>query len=60
MKVYVVIESHRDWDDGWDNVVGVYLSQDRANSLAASLNEEQMKVEDYTTDYLVEEYEVIE
>ena len=30
MKVYIVMESYRDYDEGWDEVAGVYSTLERA------------------------------
>lgn len=30
MKVYLVEQSYRDWDEGWDTVLEVYLDKEKA------------------------------
>lgn len=61
MCVYVVIESYRNWDDGWDIIVAIHLDKEKADSEVATLNKKCEEAEDYDygTVYLIEEHEVI-
>lgn len=57
MKAYVVIESCRDWESGWDNLCGIFLSEDKAILYMVGLID---KNTDDTITYSIQEEEIFE
>jgi hypothetical protein len=56
MKVYIVMQSYKDWEEGWDNVMEVHMAESAAIIRAEYL---QKMETDYHIDYEVEVHEVI-
>ena len=56
MKVFIVMQSYRDQEEGWDNVMEVHTNESAANLRAEYL---QQIEGDYHIDYEVEVHEVI-
>jgi hypothetical protein len=57
MKVYLVEESYRSWDDGWDTIIAAYFSIQKAEGHVKHLNEHE---ENKYIEYNVIEMEVTE